>query len=428
MAHTTRTVAPQASSPRQPAPERDRLAFRRRRLAVLCAVICGLLIWQGRPWLADFAVWRGRDALELRQFDAAAAWFLRAASIYPGRGDAHFWLARVARLRGQPQQMLARLQAAADAGFPAARLRREQLLAMAQSGNMRHIEKEIPALLIDPGDDGPAICEALVSGYLQTFRLKDALSIVEAWKRDHPRDPQPYVVRGAYFSQRQAWAKASEEFAKALEMAPGRDDARLQWAEALRNLHELDAARRQYERCLHSDPRNPSVLVGIGRCLMESGELEPAQQRFQEALQAAPQHWEARFWLGKLLASEGKAEEALPLLEAVCRERSYEPDVRYTLALALQAAGRSEEARTHFEYVSAQQRAQSELRNKLELLERSPSRVDLRLEIGLTLLEYGNPEEGLGWLQTVLQLVPDHPEARAAIAEYAQRREQPAAH
>lgn len=391
----------------------------------ICLATTALLVWQGRPWIAEFAVWRGRVAIQMRSLDTALIWFERAEAVDSSQGEAQFWMARVERMRGRPNRMRDHLERALAAGFPAVRISREQVLAMAQSGNLRQVESEIPALLIDPGDDGPAICEAVVSGYLQSFRINEAMVIIEAWKRDHPGDPQPFVVRGMYYAQRRAWNKAAPELEAALEMAPDRVDARLLWAETLRNLHQLDAAREQFERCRQTSPRNPDALVGIGRCLVEAGDLPRAREQFERALGVDPDCWEARFWLGKLLASEGDATEAVLLLEATCRERPYEPDVRYALAMALQAAGRATDAQVHFQYVTNQQRAQSELRNKLELLERSPMRTDLRFEIGEILLEFGNPVEGVGWLRSVLELTPDHPEALAALAEYSRQRDKP---
>lgn len=392
----------------------------RRVLIVGCALL-GLVAWFGRPTIAEIAQWQGRQALRNREFESALAWFERAAAINPGDGESHFWMARIERMRGRTSLMFSHLERAANVGFSADRIERERVLAMAQSGLTRPVEGILPRLLMDPGDDGPAICEAIVSGYLQAFRIKEAMSILEAWKRDYPDDPQPMVVRGMYFAHRQNWNGAASEFEAALKLAPRRDDIRAQWAESLRNGGDLKSAREQFERCRRTSPRDPEVLIGLGRCLLESGDLDEARSCFELALDVAPSSWSGRYWLGKLLVTAGESARAIPLLKELYRERPYEPDVRYTFAMALQATGQSSEAKEHFEYVSAQQRAQSELRNKLEILERAPSRTDLRFEIGKTLLDYGNPDEGLGWLQSVLQLDPNHAEARAAVEDFTSR-------
>lgn len=377
-----------------------------------------LFAFHGQEWVASFAHWRGRVALDARQLDAAYSWFALADHFDSGHGVHEFAMARVERLRGRSDRMQAHLDSAVRDGLARERAHREQILAQAQSGHIHQVERALSVMLMSPGDDGPTICEAMASGYLAVFRLSEAMAILEGWSRDYPSDPQPMVVRGLYFSQRQAWAQAAAEFEKALDLAPRRDDVRVHWAEALRNLHRLDLAREQFERASKTLAGSPAVWVGLGRCHMEAGRLTEAGKAFEEAIRISPDSWDGRFWLGKLLATEGDHARAVPMLEAAYRERPFEPDVRYSLALALQAAGQSDEARRHFDYIAAQQKAQSELRNKLEVLERDPSRIELRYEIGMILMEYGNPQEGVNWLQSVLDIEPEHAGALAAVKRY----------
>ena len=126
--------------------------------------------------------------------------------------------------------------------------------------------------------------------------------------------------------------------------------------------------------------------------------------------------------MAKLNVADGAALAALPFAEQAYALQPYDPEVRYVLAQALQGCGREEQAREHFDFVTAQQQAQSQLRNMLEELEANPSQVGLRYKIGNILLEYGNPEEGVGWLQSVLEYVPNHPEACRALAKHYRRK------
>jgi len=325
-------------------------------------------------------------------------------------------LARVERLSGRPQEMQHYLQQAEHHGVVADRTRREYLLSELQSGRIRDLQRDIPDLLIKAGEDAPAVSEALVSGYFQAYRIKEALALLDAWQRDYPDDPQPFFVRGSYYLQRQSWNNAATEFEQALKINPRRTDIRLLWAECLYHLQKLDASRQQFEQCLQSIPKSSVAMIGVGRCLFETGEIEKARQILERALTITPDSWDGRFYLGKLLAADDHPHESLVYLEAICQERPYVPNARYALALALKAAKRDADADVHFRYVMEQQQAQSELRNKLEMLEREPRRTDLRLEIGKTLLKYGNPAEGRGWLQSVLEIEPRHPAALAALA------------
>ena len=122
--------------------------------------------------------------------------------------------------------------------------------------------------------------------------------------------------------------------------------------------------------------------------------------------------------LAKLNVADGDASAALPFAEQAFSLQPFDPEVRYVLAQALQGSGHKDRASEHFDFVAAQQQAQSKLRNLLEELEGNPAQAGLRYEIGVILLEYGNPEEGVGWLQSVLEYVPNHPEACRALSKH----------
>jgi hypothetical protein len=51
--------------------------------------------------------------------------------------------------------------------------------------------------------------------------------------------------------------------------------------------------------------------------------------------------------------------------------------------------------------------------------------VELRYEIGAILLQYGRPQEGVVWLESVLQIQPDHQRARDALAAHEAGRAMP---
>lgn len=395
------------------------LERQRRKLIVTVVVmttLLGGLFVIGRNWAAGWCNSCGQVALSNRELEQAQGWYRWGSWLGGESGKSLMGLARVERLSGRPQEMQRYLQQAEVCGIPIDQIRREYLLSEIQSGRIRELQRDLPELLIKAGEDAPAVSEALASGYFQAYRIKDALALLAAWQRDYPDDPQPFFVRGSYYLQRQSWNNAATEFEQALKLNPRRTDIRLLWAECLYNLQKLEASRQQFEQCLQAAPRNSVAMIGVGRCLFETGEIAKARIILERALTIAPDSWEGRFYLGKLLAADDRPKESLVYLEAICRERPYVPNARYALALALKAAKQDSDADVHFQYVMEQQQAQSELRNKLEMLEREPRRTDLRLEIGRTLLKYGNPEEGRGWLQSVLEIDPRNAAAVEALA------------
>ena len=397
---------------------RGRMRFRL--VIVAVCLLVAMACWQ----LAYPAYLRycGESELNSRRIPAALDWLARAEAVQPSDRRTQFDLARANRLSGRFVEMQTHLQKARDLGFPADRLKREQLLAMAQSGRIREIEPQLAELFSSPGEDGREICEAVVSGMFLCYRLQDAFTILGAWRRDYPTDPQPDVVEGLYSFQKRVWLKAAESFEKAIRLAPGRDDVRLHLADSLRNLQRLDEAQRHYLECLKANPRDPNILVGLGRCLFEQGDLKQSKSRLTQALAIDAKHPNGTLMMAKLNVADGAASEALPFAEQAYALQPFDPEVRYVLAQALQGCGREEQAREHFDFVTAQQQAQSQLRNMLEELEANPSQVGLRYKIGNILLEYGNPEEGVGWLQSVLEYVPNHPEACRALAKHYRRK------
>jgi tetratricopeptide (TPR) repeat protein len=392
---------------------------KRLRLASLLVVLLlagALVVWRGG--YPAFLLHSGRDALTSHQIPVALEVLGRAERLSPQDPEIQFHLARASRLSGRFGEMQAHLRKGQAFGLSAERLRREQVLAMAQSGKIRETETQLAELFASPGDDGQAICEAVVSGMFLCYRLKDAFTILEAWRRDFPKDSQPDVVEGMYNFQKRVYLRAAELFERALRLEPQRHDVRLQLAESLRQLHRLDDASLHYQKCLDASPHNPDILVGYGRCLLEQGNLMQSRSVLNRAIQLSPKHANGSLMMAKLLVADGVASEALPYAEVAYAQMPYEPEVRYVLAQSLQGAGREKEAREQFEFVAAQQQAQSKLRNMLEELEGNPAQVDLRCNVGETLLEYGNPDEGVGWLQSVLEYVPNHSRACLALAKH----------
>ena len=231
---------------------RGRMRFRL--VIVAVCLLVAMACWQ----LAYPAYLRycGESALNSRRIPAALDWLARAEAVQPSDRRTQFDLARANRLSGRFVEMQTHLQKARDLGFPADRLKREQHLAMAQSGRIREIEPQLAELFSSPGEDGREICEAVVSGMFLCYRLQDAFTILGAWRRDYPTDPQPDVVEGLYNFQKRVWLKAAESFEKAIRLAPGRDDVRLHLADSLRNLQRLDEAQKNEGREPEEDGRD----------------------------------------------------------------------------------------------------------------------------------------------------------------------------
>jgi predicted Zn-dependent protease len=122
--------------------------------------------------------------------------------------------------------------------------------------------------------------------------------------------------------------------------------------------------------------------------------------------------------LGEIELNEGRHAAALPHLQQAADQRPYDIAVRFMLGQTLRAVGRTDEAKAHLDYVARADEVLNRVERQCREAVLRPADVDLRYEIGTNLLAFGDPQEGIKWLTTVLQLKPDHPATHRALAEY----------
>jgi len=390
-------------------------------------VVAGLFVAAGaigwRPGEVWYRLHCGRNAVQSRDAEAAIQWLLPVLALAPENADTHFWLARAYRRRGEMPQVRRHLEQAATLGFSRMRLQREEWLALAQSGQMHESTPHLSDLLIDPGDDGPDICEAFVNGFFLTCRFHEGLELLDVWQAEFPQDAQPYLFRGRYLSFVGSTQDAAAAYRAALTRAPERSDFQLLLAKKLVELHEFDEASRLLRVILDKSPDNTEALEQWSECLLQQGRMDEVNVVVSRLLQREPQHVRARLTLARSLTFSGKVEDAIALAQAVVDERPYDVQAHYTLGMALRAGRRGTEAVSHFQFVeTARTRLQAARRLIETVVTQEPDNVAARYEVGRTLLEYDAPEDGAGWLQSALDFDPRHQPSHAALAEYYTRR------
>jgi tetratricopeptide (TPR) repeat protein len=390
--------------------------MRRRLLLGLClAFVAGLCLIQ--PCRVQYRLWQARQALARRDAKEALVRLERAECISPNSGETQFLMARAYRRLGQMDQVRARMTRASQLGYSRETLKREELLVLAQSGQISMAHPKMLALMMDPGPDAEDVYEAIVQGSLRTFQLGPALSALDAWEGDRPNSPEPHFYRGLVLAHQSEWSRAIASFRRALQLAPERHDIRLHLARALREHYQYREAIGQYRRCVEQND-DPEGLLGWAMCLDAMGKSTEARERYLRLLDEVPDYCEARLAIGELDLSHGDAQQALHWLEPAAEQRPYELNIRLALAWALRCIGQPERARKHFEFAAKAKEASNRLRHLVRRLAKNPDNVELRCEIGATLLEYGPPSDGVVWLKSVLMLQPGHRRARALLADY----------
>jgi tetratricopeptide (TPR) repeat protein len=398
----------------------------RKRLVMGAGVVVAVvgLLAAGPVW-QQHRLQQIRVCLRNRNLDQAQQWLDAALQRDPGSGEALLLAGRLHRRQGRLSEARDDLKRAWEAGVARERIEREQWLALAQAGQLDEAEPHLNHLLSDPQGEAAEICEAYLIGYLRAYRFDDALNLLQAWQTDFPLDPQPRIFRGMVFEHLMMTSDAIQEYQAACQLAPDRLDAHLRLANQLVSMQQHEEASAHFRQCVERDPHNVEARLGYASCLMAQGLVDEPEALFQQVLQDAPDNLEAQAGLASLAASAGRYDEAVEVLRKVVERQPSNRKYRYHLATALQTSGHAEEAKPHFEYVTRANKALARVQLLLEQLRTRPDRVDLRYEVGTTLLEYGTASEGVAWLQSVLQRQPDHQPTHVALAEYYESHDAP---
>jgi tetratricopeptide (TPR) repeat protein len=173
---------------------------------------------------------------------------------------------------------------------------------------------------------------------------------------------------------------------------------------------------------MEQDAENPEILAALAECLRKRGDLDGAAGLLRQAIAIAPESYKAHRVLAEIELSQGRPGEALGHLERAATQRPYDIAVRFMLGQTLRALGRADEAKGHLDYVARADEPLQRVERQCRQAALRPGDFELRYEIGMGLLAYGNPEDGARWLRSVLQLNPNHAAARRALAGYLEGR------
>lgn len=392
---------------------------------VLVVVVIGLAL--GRERLAIIPNAFSDRCIRHRQLETALAWLDWTTTLSPEDSRAEFLRARIARRQGRMDSVREHLQRAADFGCPLDLLEREQWLALAQSGQLREAEPHFATLFMDSRGDGEEICEAFVIGYLKHRSYEKASDVLRAWAADFPRNPQPHFYSGVIAQARDAWDEAIREYELALELDPAHADAAMAMAKCYLEKKQPTRALEYYEVAVASDGDLSSALVGQAHCLRELGRTDESLELLRRAFQRDPLNSETILELAQVELETEEFESARQRLQPLVEREPRNHDARYAYATALRSTGGPEEAVRQFEIVKAARLQLSRARN-LTLQLRSPDDIELRYQIGSIYLQYGDPAEGVQWLNSVLDFDSDHQPTHRILAEYYSSKEHEDSH
>jgi tetratricopeptide (TPR) repeat protein len=197
--------------------------------------------------------------------------------------------------------------------------------------------------------------------------------------------------------------KAEAEFARAVQLAPKHEQARLMLGGVLYDQGLIDAAIVQLDEALKQQPRSLSLHMLAGQARLKNGQGDLARKHFEEALainpnsaaaannvaflyatyggdldaalalaqkahDLAPNLIEASDTLGWIQYKKGWHDRAIPLFEECVKRAPQSATYRYHLGLALLAAGQKEKSRGYLQAAVQMKLAPEDLTRAQEAL------------------------------------------------------------
>jgi predicted Zn-dependent protease len=153
-------------------------------------------------------------------------------------------------------------------------------------------------------------------------------------------------------------------------------------------LHQPEAARPILDGLLATHPGDGLILLERGKVALQSSELAEAESYLRKAVAASPHNQTANYLLGQCLNQRGRPEEAL-------------------------------------QYMQEADRIHSELERLRDLMRQTrdaPPDPNTRYEIGRLLLQNAHEQEGLVWLEGLLETAPQHVPTHELLSDYYERK------
>jgi tetratricopeptide (TPR) repeat protein len=426
MASTDPVVARSPARATTRAPSR----VRRRRYWLVLAWT-GLLLTAGFLAVEGWALWQERSARQAmadEHLDESQKLIDRALLVRESFASTHLLAARIDRLRGAFPDAERHLSRCEQLGGMSDQLQLEWLLLRCQQGEVDELAPGLLAAVDHNHPDSVAILEALAAVYMRQLRYLEALHCLDSWVERAPDSVRALDWRSWVSNQLDHRAQTISDCERVLELQPARSAVRLRLAQTLVESSRPGDAVPHLERLRQEQPTNPEVLTALARCWMAQARPDDARKLFDAVLASHPDDFDALLWRGNLERENGAFSDAERFLRKALEGSPRDPEARYALYLSLQAqSGRQAEADKELAQWQQDQQARDRLTHLLRTeLAAKPNDPDLAVEAAKLLLQAGEDQLGLFWLNRALSIDPPNVAARQELIAYYERTNNPA--
>jgi FimV-like protein len=394
----------------------------------------GMLLWTSGRLAVMPRNW-AQDALTENRLEDAERWLDWARALSPEDAQNALLSARIARHRGDPERLGDQLDRARLWGADETELERERLLALAQAGELDLAEDQLFDWLASGDREADEISDALANGLAAAGRFEEAISVIDAWRKDYPEDPRCDYRLGRIFEHQERYDDAEERYREALVKCPRYYPAAFSLGRVMLHQKRGEEAEKMYRYCLQMG-QPAAAKIELAVALKSLGKSDEARELLREVLDLGrdahtasyasvdenPEGYRAAAEYGRLEADAGNFEKAVLWLRTALRANPLDLTVRYSLGVALRGSGNLEEAEKHFAHVRQAREAMGEANSLNERIKREPGDVEARYKLGKLILENESERIGLYWLRSIFAHDPDYRPAHVLLADYYQRK------
>jgi tetratricopeptide (TPR) repeat protein len=268
----------------------------------------------------------GRIAAAEGRHDAAVAHLMRAVTLFPEWGAAHYALALSLRTLGRRDEAQRALERHAQFGprWPA-------------------IEDHVLAGVSALRDDA----RAKLRRGLSLAEAGDTAGAIAALEAALELDPSLAVVHEdlvKLYGRARDWAKAEAHYRAAVAMGANLADLHYDFGVLLGLQEKWDQAAEAYRRAIAVNPQHALAHNNLGQVLELERRFDAALEAYRLAVESQPTFRLARFNAGRALLALGRAREAVTELEKLDQPRDAEsPRYLFALAVAHIRAGNKDE-------------------------------------------------------------------------------------
>jgi tetratricopeptide (TPR) repeat protein len=181
------------------------------------------------------------------------------------------------------------------------------------------------------------------------------------------------------------------------------------------NMNAFDKAIEAGAKAIQLLPENPNIWYTLGQAYFHGGKdsnLDKAASAFAQTLKRNRDFGHAHFELASVLLRMGKNEEAVREFREAVRCEPWKGRYHYQLGVALQKTGAVEEGKQEREKSEPLIRLNQQENQLLDKITISPQNPDLRFALAQVYRQQGRYEQAKSSFQSVLDLAPNHPQAR----------------